>query len=125
MKCPVCANDLMPLTIAGVTLDACVNRCGGIWFDNFELNRFLDQAKAAEQVLQQVRPAGDGFFDYSNPRTCPRCGDVKLLRHFATRKRQVELDSCGGCGGHWLDANELARLRRERAAAKGEAAGPA
>ncbi|HEY6167882.1 MAG TPA: zf-TFIIB domain-containing protein [Verrucomicrobiae bacterium] len=118
MKCPVCENELTPLTIQGVTVDACLDSCGGVWFDNFELNKFLTQDAAATEILRRVQPRAEGFFDYTSRRNCPRCADVVMMRHYASPKRAVELDSCPGCAGCWLDAEELARLRRERATRK-------
>jgi hypothetical protein len=34
-----------------------------------------------------------------------------MMRHFFSPKRQVEVDECPGCGGVWLDAGELGRIR--------------
>jgi Zn-finger nucleic acid-binding protein len=36
-----------------------------------------------------------------------------MLRRWFSRKREVEIDECPACGGHWLDAGELAKIRRE------------
>src|SRR5206468_172572 len=45
--------------------------------------------------------------------SCPRCDRVVLMRHFTSVLHDVEVDECPGCGGFWLDAGELARLRAE------------
>jgi len=34
-----------------------------------------------------------------------------MMRHFFSVKREVELDECPGCGGMWLDAGELGKIR--------------
>ena len=52
--------------------------------------------------------------DASRKRECPRCPDVKLKRHFFSAKRQIEVDECPNCGGYWLDAGELAKIRAEK-----------
>jgi Zn-finger nucleic acid-binding protein len=33
------------------------------------------------------------------------------MRHFFSVKKKVELDECPGCGGFWLDAGELSKIR--------------
>src|SRR5262249_49783207 len=42
-----------------------------------------------------------------------RCPDSVLMRHFASAKRAVTIDECPTCGGIWLDAGELERIRSE------------
>ena len=44
--------------------------------------------------------------------TCPR-DDVPMRRVLKGRREEVLLDVCMSCGGVWLDAGELARIRRE------------
>ena len=36
-----------------------------------------------------------------------------MMRHFFSVKREVEVDTCPGCNGVWLDAGELGRIRTE------------
>jgi Zn-finger nucleic acid-binding protein len=33
------------------------------------------------------------------------------MRHFFSVKKEVEVDECPGCGGFWLDAGELVKIR--------------
>jgi len=37
------------------------------------------------------------------------------MRHFFSVKRQVTVDECPNCGGHWLDPGELRTIRTEYA----------
>jgi Zn-finger nucleic acid-binding protein len=39
---------------------------------------------------------------------------VKLKRHFFSAKKHVEVDHCPNCGGYWLDAGELEKIRAEK-----------
>ena len=48
---------------------------------------------------------------------CPRCG-VPLTQH---RVGGISADICENCGGPWLDAGELAQIRRQAAPASGDA----
>ena len=124
MKCPACFNELTPLPVGSVTVDVCQGGCGGIWFDAFELQRIDREDETATQWLMNVERDLHVQVDPYRKRECPRCTGVKLMRHFHSPKRRVEVDECPGCGGFWLDAGELARIRAEihvqRQAARGE-----
>ena len=113
MKCPACFNELAPLQVGSVTVDVCQGGCGGIWFDTFELQRIEQEDDSATQWLMNVARDPLILLDPNRKRECPRCADVKLMRHFHSPKRRVEVDECPGCGGFWLDAGELARIRAE------------
>jgi len=41
------------------------------------------------------------------------CPDSVLMRHFFSAQRAVTVDECPTCGGVWLDAGELDRIRSE------------
>jgi hypothetical protein len=113
MKCPACFNELTPLQIGSVTVDACNGGCAGIWFDAFELQRVDEQEEAAGEWLLHIEQDKSIQVDANRKRECPRCEGVKLKRHFFSRKRQVQVDECPGCGGYWLDAGELEQIRDE------------
>ncbi len=119
MKCPACDAELSRMTIKGaspsgadVTLDGCRTRCGGIWFDQFELQKFDEPFEAAGDLLALKRAAGVTI-DPNKTRMCPKCVSVRLLRHFFSIKRQVAVEECPQCGGYWLDAGELLAIRSE------------
>jgi Zn-finger nucleic acid-binding protein len=95
-------------------VDVCLGGCGGIWFDNFELQKLDDASEPAGEMLVKVKKSEDLQIDYSQRRNCPRCIDVVMMRHFYSPRRRVEVDECPGCGGYWLDAGELAAIREER-----------
>jgi uncharacterized protein len=120
MKCPACANDLTSVKAAEITIDACLAGCGGIWFDNFELKKIDEPHEAAAALLLEIVPGTAAVVDSSQRRSCPKCSDVVMMRHFFSRRKQVEVDECPNCGGHWLDAGELARIRHEREVERAE-----
>jgi uncharacterized protein len=113
MKCPACFNELTPLQVGQVTVDVCRGGCGGIWFDTFELQRVDEQEEVAGEWLLHIEQDKSIRVDANRKRECPRCEGVKLKRHFFSRKRQVQVDECPGCGGYWLDAGELEQIRDE------------
>ena len=124
MKCPACFNELIESRLGGVTVDACEGGCAGIWFDAFELQKVDEPHEVPAEELLNVRRDPDKQVDFNLRRACPRCDGVKLLRHFFSAKRQIEVDHCPGCGGYWLDAGELEKIRAEKAVAEADAAKP-
>ena len=54
MKCPACGNELTGIEIGEITVDACRNGCGGIWFDQLELNRLDEQHETAGESLLDI-----------------------------------------------------------------------
>ena len=111
MECPACGNPLRELTAGDVVVDVCRGGCGGIWFDNRELKKFDEPHEEAGQDLLDVERDPSVSVDHSAERKCPRCDGVTMLRHFFSIKHEVELDECPGCGGMWLDAGELGKIR--------------
>ena len=113
MKCPACYNELTPRRLGTVTVDVCQGACGGAWFDAFELQRVAETEHAAEELSEVVRDPHLRV-DATRKRACPRCDSVKLIRHFASGLRRVEVDHCPSCGGYWLDHGELDKVLVEK-----------
>ncbi|MDB6034576.1 MAG: hypothetical protein JWM16_4914 [Verrucomicrobiales bacterium] len=113
MNCPACDHELTPVTAGGVTVDVCKGGCGGIWFDNFELPKISDPLNFDAASLLQVDYDGHTLVDFERRRNCPKCPDIVMMRHFFSQRRQVQVDECPNCGGMWLDAGELAMIRKE------------
>jgi Zn-finger nucleic acid-binding protein len=117
MKCPACSNELTTTKVGTLTVDVCAGGCGGIWFDAFELQRVDDEIESTGDPLLQIQRDKKIHVDQTRKRNCPRCADMKLMRHLFSPKSHVEVDECPGCGGYWLDDGELAKIRAERGAA--------
>ena len=115
MKCPACEKHLSPVKVSSLLVDVCLGGCGGIWFDNFELQKLDDPHELAGNLLVQVNVADrkEIAANSSKKRSCPKCGDIVMMRHFFSSKRLVEVDECPNCAGYWLDAGELALIREE------------
>src|SRR6266536_216780 len=113
MKCPACFNHLSPVTHGKLTVDVCRGGCGGIWFDAFELSQVDEPQESSGQWLVDIERDPHLHVDFSRKRSCPKCDAIKLMRHPFSPKRLVEVDECPGCGGYWLDAGELEKIRAE------------
>jgi hypothetical protein len=97
-----------------VTVDVCDGGCGGIWFDHFELQKLDEKSESAGAELLDVRRDPGVVVDPAERYRCPRdTDDVVLMRHFWSVKREVTIDECPECGGIFLDAGELPRIRAE------------
>ena len=113
MKCPACFNALSSTTIGKLTVDVCRGGCGGIWFDAFELQQVDEPQESTGAWLVNVERDPNLHVDPTPKRACPKCDGVKLKRRYFSAKRRIEVDECPGCGGYWLDAGELEKVRDE------------
>jgi Zn-finger nucleic acid-binding protein len=111
MDCPRCDRELSEVTIRGTRVDVCDGGCGGIWFDNFELQRFDEPDEAADRLLANTRVDLTVHVDLQAKLACPRCNDTALLRRPFSAATPVAIDECPGCGGIWLDYGELFQIR--------------
>jgi len=111
MKCPACENTLQQMTAGGVVVDVCKGGCGGIWFDNFELEKFDEPHESAGEILLDIERDESLVVDHTRRLKCPKCDDIVMMRHFFSVKKGVEVDECPGCAGFWLDAGELRKIR--------------
>ena len=121
MQCPACFNALTEVQVGSVKLDVCEHGCGGIWFDAFEMQRVEKEHHGVGDALVNVTRDPALRVDFSLKRACPRCDGIKLKRHFFSARKQVEVDQCPNCGGYWLDADELEKIRAENVNAAAEA----
>lgn len=111
MNCPACDRILKGLTVADVAIDVCRDGCGGLWFDQHELEKFDEPHEEAGAALLEIARAPDVVLDPAKRISCPLCDGTVLMRHFFSVKRKVEVDECPTCGGFWLDVGELRQIR--------------
>lgn len=113
MNCPVCSKALSAMTVNQITLDICNNGCGGIWFDKHEFRKFDEKREPDVEGLLKINIQNKLGISSSDLHACPRCLNIKLMRHFASPKRKVTVDECPQCAGFWLDAGELTQIKNE------------
>lgn len=111
MKCPACSSELSQIKVGDLVVDVCNESCGGIWFDNRELQRVDEATELDLQPYLDIRHDLSVEIDFQARRNCPRCTSVILMRHGYAGHREVQVDSCANCGGIWLDYGELAQIR--------------
>lgn len=111
MQCPRCNRGLQNRLAGDVYVDVCEQSCGGIWLDQFELKKLDEPHESVGESLLTLQPPDRPALDLTHRLGCPKCPGVVMMRHFASIRRQVEVDECPTCAGFWLDHGELGRIR--------------
>ena len=95
--------------VGQLVVDHCA-RCGGMWFDPYELEEAVRQKPAADVIDYG---AAEHEYEWNVHRAsdllCPR-DQTTLLAVPDARQPHVEIDVCPACGGVLLDAGELKDL---------------
>ncbi len=114
MNCPACAAPLEALKVESLVVDVCRSGCGGLWFDNFELQRVdaLDEQLGTALAHMEFNPTD---IVLTEKRPCPKCVGFTMLQHKFSREKPVLVDECPSCGGIWLDGGELSEIRQPAA----------
>ncbi|GEM_PF-884303 len=101
MRCPRCHEALEVVEDgSGTTVDFC-RSCGGIFFDEGELQSFYGLSK--EPTPPQ---GGQGAIAL----LCPRC-EARMVEWDHGEGEPLLIDHCTACRGLWVDRGEGARLR--------------
>jgi len=99
-----------------IILDQC-NKCGGLWFDKFELHRTkLGEAEKIEQLDSAILWT---LSNIQNPElVCPK-DQVKLIRfNDQYFPKGIIVERCPVCDGFWLNRGEFTRYQKARQALK-------
>ncbi len=122
--CPVCLGVTMETirigTEAPLEVDHC-GRCGGVWFDNGEVDRLRKHpsaalwARIARQEAEPITPCHNCHAPLSrevekceacsskNLIDCPVCDKLMLRQQVSG----IHVDACRTCKGVWFDHSEL------------------
>ena len=115
--CPTCGKKLTKKSINTVgagrfEVDYCAN-CGGIFFDQGEVNR-LSKGATKDLVEETSSHATHAYGEGSN--TCPRCG-ASLRRFFGEAvPDDVHVLRCPDCRGTWFDTDNLTQFKEAQEA---------
>ena len=104
-NCPKCASEVLVETpaLGNIPLDVCPG-CSGIWFEKGELEALLRQSQGGAPVdLALIDPNPEG-------RDCPAC-KAKMSRGGLVNPLLL-VEKCQVCEGVWLDARELALVKK-------------
>ena len=111
MKCPRTGSSLKTVKVGKISVDVS-EQCGGVFFDNLELDKFDEKHEIRGEVLvEHLSQFEAHILDADKRINCPKCEDVVMMRRFYSPKQVLEIDECPNCAGIWLDAGELELLR--------------
>lgn len=111
IECPACGKEMTKLEMkeAGVHLDICLNGCGGIFFDNRELEKFDDNEENIDEILNAIEGKTFEPSEDREVRICPICN--KPMAKMGAANGEVQIDICHNCGGKFLDNGEIFKIR--------------
>ena len=114
IKCPACQKEMVKVFVPteGVNVDVCIDGCGGVYFDNREFKYFDEQHENIDQLIDAIKGKEFIKVDETLPRSCPVCG-ARMVKNFASVKKEVQIDECYSCGGKFLDHGELEKIRAQ------------
>lgn len=114
IECPACGCEMEKVYVpdAGIYVDICLKGCGGIYFDNRELEKVDEKAENITAILDAIQNKSFKYVDTTEKRICPVC-HTPMVKHFMSAKKEVEIDDCYGCGGKFLDNGELQKIRAQ------------
>lgn len=111
INCPACGKEMHKLYIPDedVYIDICIEGCGGMFFDNRELDKFDELEENANAILSAIKNRTFEEVDKSEKRICPVC-NVPMVK-MGSGVTNVEIDVCNTCGAKFLDCGELLKIR--------------
>ena len=112
INCPACGCEMKKVLIeqTGINVDICVDGCGGILFDNRELEKFDETHENADAIFEQIKDKTFKKVDESEIRVCPVCGTN--MTKMGAADGDIQIDVCNFCGAKFLDKNELSCIRK-------------
>ena len=113
LRCPNCEGAPQAILFGGVELDGCL-ACGGVWFDDREVNALaaeLSDEELASAALQAARALGADARAGRKARAyfpCPVCHEVMARANYHDVSGVI-LHRCDGHGA-WLDHANVLRF---------------
>ncbi|MFO7714078.1 zf-TFIIB domain-containing protein [Desulfosarcina sp.] len=106
MLCPQCNVNMQTMKMGPVAMDEC-SRCGGIWFDQGELDQVIGTTDPDLRWLDiDFWKANSDFAVAPDSMGCPKCSRYYLTR-LEDRATETSVALCGNCQGIWLDVDQL------------------
>lgn len=104
LQCPYDGHRMEKVEVGKFTIDRC-GKCGGLWFDMAELQRFIAHQLPAEKVDIGTKRGGEQVHAGKTYK-CPR-DQSDLILMSDVKQAHIKFHSCTVCGGIMLDAGEL------------------
>ena len=109
LYCPACNAAMKKICLPeqGINIDICTEGCGGMYFDNRELQKVQQDDNSINTILESLENKEFQTINQDATRVCPACGTnmVKMGGNVG-----IEYDVCNVCGGKFLDNGELKKM---------------
>lgn len=107
--CPACRSKMTKLFIVDkfISIDICANGCGGMYFDNQELQEFSEPNEDLSEIHKLLERKVFMPVNENQTRVCPSCGTPMVK----TNAFGVQIDTCYKCAGIFLDNGEFEQIR--------------
>ena len=112
MKCLNCQSEMINYeahTLAHKLSYEVCEKCGGLWFDQGELNKMAFRVTGDIEYCSR-----DEVASAHETKDCPRC-NVPLHRVKFLGVDHIILDRCDNCGGFWLDGGQAEKIDEDLA----------
>lgn len=111
LDCPACGKEMKKIYMeeAGVNIDICIDGCGGIFFDNRELEKFDEKHENIDEILNAIEGKHFQPVEDKEVRFCPVC--EAPMTKMGAANGEVQIDVCHQCNGKFLDNGELQKIR--------------
>ncbi len=111
MKCPRTGTVLKTIKVGGIKVEVSES-CGGVFFDNFELDNFKSSKDPRGNALvNHLKQFSKSLPNERERISCPKCSDTVMMRRYYSPLKVIEIDECPGCAGIWLDTGELEKMQ--------------
>ena len=114
IKCPACDKEMTKIYMKeqGINVDICLDGCGGILFNNRELEKCDEEHENAEEIFEAIKGKTFEPVNEHEVRICTVC-DTPMVKQ-GSGIDGVEIDVCNVCGAKFLDNGELEKIRTLR-----------
>lgn len=114
ISCPACDKEMTKVYVkeANMNVDICLDGCGGILFDNRELEKVDEAHENADEIFEAVKNKTFKPTNEQEVRLCPICNSAMVKQGCGIEG--IEIDVCNTCGSKFLDHNELTNIRNLR-----------
>ena len=115
MNCPSCQTLLTTIDYETVEIETCLG-CGGEWLDKDELGKIvrIREEKFDEEerraIAESATITGVDLEKADRDLVCPKCGCTTDAINYGG-DTGIVLDRCTGCGGFWLDKDEIEKVQ--------------
>ena len=112
ITCPACDKEMTKIYMenANVNVDICLDGCGGILFNNRELEKFDELHENADKIFEAYEGKTFAKTETTEVRICSVCGSPMVKQGAGVGS--IEIDVCNVCGAKFLDYGELEKIRR-------------